>query len=463
MSKLKLLLLPYGILKLLAIHGLGCSVVESLWQLESKLDRFCNLMEEYTKRFILARTIWCNVDHKLLRTVFCETYLTSQDKRHHCKREIKNLSKYLVPNLIKQSKEKTDNLLVQSFSRYFSDTNDVPKCIKTLHRKVMMLKSKTDIELHCTLYSADTANVNLYENLTPAVIDLLAYLKWTNDISFIFLKVFSNNLAISLYESDKRYVVYLQFIYCLLHHQGSKQNSDNFNRLIKTVYMSFISDTENDMESDDEEIQPKRRNRLVSKRACPIKCIPLLRSRDDFRHSTSSSLPNIKRLERLIKCPSGLNEEMTFELIDLTRYFCTFKVGYQRGRFIVDGERETFLKSISPQTCPVLYKAIATASNFEVMRPFHISPCIAFSLGEHDVQLACLILLMLSTVHNVMFVPEMDVESNFVVVTPSAKSQYIQTENDVHVTIRTTDSVIVSEEILTDMIESLIANENCVV
>ena len=156
-----------------------------------------------------------------------------------------------------------------------------------------------------------------------------------------------------------------------------------------------------------------------------------------------------------------MSKKNVYELVDLTKDLCTYKIGYRKGKCIVDGQRESFLRAISSTDNPILKKAYDIASDFEVMRPFHLSPALAFDPEVCDVQRACLFLVMLSMVGNMFFVPETDVEGNTVIVTPSARNDHTQRFNDLHITIHSKDSPILSVDAVTHVIDSLIAKEDC--
>jgi hypothetical protein len=460
-SKIKLLLLSSNTLKVLAIHGAGQSIIDSIWHVERKFGKFCNLTEEYTKRLIYAKAVWSHVEEKTVRTIFCERYFSSADDQMEGVGEIRQLQNVLIKQLRSDLKENRQTYLMNAFKRYFCDSpskqgEKFPLNKKALKRKVTNVNSRLQAEANNALYQANNEAIDIYSNLTDAMRNMLNHIHTTQDVDFLFHKTFSLDFSACLVQSDKRDILYIELIYLLLFHRNNNNNLEKLNKMIKLLYLSYVIDSDTESSCPTTEMV----NHVITKRSCPIKCLPLLRSRDDYRHSTSSILPKVKRLERLLKSQSHFDDHHTFELIDLTRSFCTYKIGHRRGRFIVDGDRQTFLQNISPENCNTIYRAVKTASSFEVMRPFHISPCIAFSLGNRDIQLACLLLIMLSSVHNILFVPEMDVESNLVVLTPSAKGKYVYSSIDTHVTINTKDSIIISEEILSGIIESIIASED---
>lgn len=448
-------------MKVLAIHGAGQSIIDSIWQVERKFGKFCTLVEEYTKRLIYAKAVWSHVEEKTVKTIFCERYFTSAEDQKECVGEMRRLRKVLIKQLRRDLQQKEQTYLLNAFKYYFCDSpskqeNKLPLSKKALRRKVTYVNTRLQAEENNILYQENNEAFDIYSNLTDAMRNMMNHIQTAQDVDFLFHKTFSLDFSACLVPSDKRDILYIELLYLLLFHQSNENNLEKLNKMIKLLYLSYLTDS--DTESSDTTTQMV--NRIIAKRSCPIKCLPLLRSRDDYRHSTSSMLPNVKRLERLLKTQSHFDDHHTFELIDLTRSFCTYKIGHRRGRFIVDGDRETFLKNISPENCHTIHRAVTTASSFEVMRPFHISPCIAFSLGNRDIQLACLLLIMLSSVHNILFVPEMDVESNLIVLTPSAKGKYVYSSIDTHVTISTKDSIIISEEILSGIIESIIASED---
>ena len=449
-SKVKLILLPSGTLKLLAIHNAGCLALDSIWQLEHSLNE-CDILDEYTKRFVYAKLLWSNGDGKLMRMIFATTYLLTNEQKKECVDEISRLCDSVLQsfkNLLnsKVSLNERETAFLQYFANFFLGTRDLSKK-PVIIDKFKRLRTKVNNEKMLAIYKRESLTL-LYQNLTPVAVNMIDFIKTSDDIDFLFSKIFIKWFSSSLTELDKRNILWMEFCYSLLHckTQHAKQN---LNRLLHFVSLSMLEGGETD-----NMLQLKHHIDSVL-----LQSLPLLHTKADYLH-TSTSVPNVKRLEQLLRSKE-LKKQLGYELIDLTKELCTYRIGYRRGKCIVDGERETFLKEISSSETPIISKAYAIASDFEVMRPFHLSPAIAFDPEVKDIQRACMFLVTLSMVGNMFFVPETDVVGNTVVITPSAKTDYTRRYDDVHITIKSRDSPILSADAVTHVIESLIAKEDC--
>lgn len=452
MSKIRLILLPSSKLKLLSLHNAGCQAIDSIWNLEHHLMR-CDLIEEYTKRLIYAKLLWATGNRKLIKTTFIDTYLSSAMKKKDCLDEIERLSHNLVSffkKCLSLCDTESENAFVKCFANYFFGSFD-PRKRSEMSKKSDKIKDKINTEKQSIIYTGEPTL--LYNNLTPAAIGMLKYVLICDDIDFLFSKIFTKNFSLSLSCSDRRSILHMELCYGLLHYH-SRHARQNMNKMIHTIFQSMLA---GDEVADDFSIKSK--NRSSQEMSAHIKSLPLLKTKADYPHSLRSK-PNVKGLDRLLRSDT-LTEETVFELIDLTREFCTWRTGYRRGRLVVDGERVTFLRRISSRDTPIVERAMKTASDFEVMRPFHLSPALAFDPDARDIQRACLFLLMLSMVNNVFFVPETDVQGNTVIVTPSARAIYLpHSPNDMHITLKTVDSPILSADVLTEVIQALIAKED---
>ena len=449
MSKVKLILLPSGTLRLLSLHNSGCFALDSIWQLEHTLNEF-DIVDEYTKRFIYAKLLWSNGDKKLLRMIFIDTYLLTNMQKRECVEELVRLHETVIKTfktilISKGFQTEKENRFLRYFAIYFfgslSKKDD-------MLQKLEKLKTKVNDEKLLSIYNTQK-HVLLYQNLTPTAMNMIDFIKTTDDVSFLFSKLFVKWFSCTLTEKEKHSILWIEFCYSLLHCKV-KHARQNLNRIIHFTSLSML-------DGDDTE------NMITFKQhkdSALLQSVPLLHTKDDYIH-TSTSVPNVKRLEQLLR-NKELSKNLVYELIDLTKEFCTYKIGYRRGRCIVDGGRETFLrKCISSNDVPTIKKAYEISSDFEVMRPFHLSPAITFDPDVKDIQRACLFLVTLSIVGNMFFVPETDVEGNTVIITPSAKSDYTRRCNDIHITIKTQDSPILSADAVTHVIESLIAKEDC--
>lgn len=449
MTKLRLILLPSVTLKLLALHNAGCHAIDSVWKLEHSLVKL-DMLEEYTKRLIYAKVLWANGDGKLIKMTFVETYLSSSTKQKDCIKEMDRILQILIP-MFKRAIN-SEIITEKAFARYFAEfllgsfnpnTNN-DQYTKKLYNLTTKLREEHESHLH---YSQP---IFLFANLTPVVLEMLKFVSRCDDIEFLFSKIFTKPFSIFLTESNRRDILRLELCYSLLHSSDS-QGRHNLNKMITAIFTSMLTGDEGDFATE-------KTNNKTSGHIHPL---PLLHTSSDYHH-TLTSKPNVKRLDRLLASVK-LSTHTVFELIDLTREFCTWRVGYERGKLVVNGERGTFMRNISSNDTPLVYAAVKTASEFEVMRPFHLSPAIAFDPNERDIQRACLFLIMLSTVENMFYVPETDVEGNLVVVTASARESYLPRCNDMHITIKTHNSPVLSVEILNEVIEALIAKEDCII
>ena len=449
-SKVKLILLPSGTLKHLAIHNAGCLALDSIWQLEHSLNEY-DILDEYTKRFVYAKLLWSNGDGKLMRMIFASTYLLTNEQKKECFDEISRLSESVLQRLknlltSKVSLKERETAFLQYFANFFLGSRDLSKKSEMIER-LKKLRTKVTEEKLLPIYKTES-QILLYQNLTPVALNMLDFIKTSDDINFLFSKIFVKWFSSSLTELDKRNILWMEFCYSLLHRK-TQQANQNLNRLLHYVSLSMLEggDTDN-------MLQLKHHTDSVL-----LQSLALLHTKADYVH-TSTSVPNVKRLEQLLRSKE-LKKQLVYEAIDLTKEFCTYRIGYRRGRCIVDGERETFLRDISSTETPIISKAYEIASDFEVMRPFHLSPAIAFDPEVKDIQRACMFLVTLSMVGNMFFVPETDVEGNTVVITPSAKADYTRRYDDVHITIKSRESPILSSDAVTHVIESLIAKEDC--
>ena len=452
MTKLRLILLPSDILKLLALHNAGCHAIDSVWMLEHELVKL-DMLEEYTKRLVYARVLWANGDGKLIKMTFVETYLSSSIKQKDCIKEIDRVSKILIP-LFRRTVH-SEIIPEKAFARYFAEfffgTFNPKLTYHQYAKKIDGLKNKIKDESESHLYSSQP--ILLFANLTHAVTDMLNFVGRCDDIDFLFSKIFTKPFSIFLTESNRRDILRLELCYCLSH-SSDNQGIYNLNKMIKAISLSMLS-------GDDGDFVTGNGKGKKTKSPEHIHSLALLHTSADYHH-TLSSKPNVKRLDRLL-ASDKLSEQTVFELIDLTRHFTTWRVGYVRGKLVVDGERSTLLRNISSKETPLIHAAVKTASEFEVMRPFHLSPALAFDTKERDIQRACLFLVMLSTVENMFYVPETDVEGNLVVVSASARESYLPRSTDIHVMIKRHNSPILSVDVLDEVIEALIANEDCII
>ena len=104
--------------------------------------------------------------------------------------------------------------------------------------------------------------------------------------------------------------------------------------------------------------------------------------------------------------------------------------------------RKNLFEAVCSRGDETLRQALSVARPFEVVRPFFVSPAIAStecSSGANarevgwEIYQACLLLIMLSTVKNLVFVPSTETEGNTVIVTHRASSLYSMDKRDMNI------------------------------
>lgn len=138
------------------------------------------------------------------------------------------------------------------------------------------------------------------------------------------------------------------------------------------------------------------------------------------------------------------NRKKINELMRLTVEFCTHAVKYNPVKGVTEGcrEKRNVLRGLLNRCNKTLSTALSIALPYEVIRPFHLSPAIVIrecsshlniqEIGQ-EVYNACLLLIMLSAVRNVVFVPSTETEGNTVIVTGSAITTYVMNPRDMNI------------------------------
>lgn len=210
-----------------------------------------------------------------------------------------------------------------------------------------------------------------------------------------------------------------------------------------------ISDEEDAYEYED--MLQSMKERGIDPWQTPLETHILIETHRHYPHSSKGDLVDVGRLGELLstklwgsRSPFVCNTKTINELMRLTVNFCTHAIKYDPIKKITEGcrEKRDVLRALLNRCSGTLSRALTIALPYEVMRPFFISPAIVtiecssnLNLREigKEVHKACLLLVMLSAVRNLVFVPSTETEGNTVIVTSSACDSYTLNPRDTNI------------------------------
>ncbi len=200
--------------------------------------------------------------------------------------------------------------------------------------------------------------------------------------------------------------------------------------------------------------------------------VPLLRSFDLCSHVTcdAGQSPNIPSLNRMVQSgywetvPSQMLDQQVDRLIQQSVHFCSWMDKTRSGKLrqslvdqLTEGPLVTFDRN-------VLRRALVLAQPFEVMRCFHISPIIKARrsdptldrrLEAKDVVDACLLVIMLCCVRNVVLKPLTSTNMKTVIVTSAARYDYEQLPEDMNIVFSGEDRQVLSTNTLEEVLNGI--------
>ena len=146
-------------------------------------------------------------------------------------------------------------------------------------------------------------------------------------------------------------------------------------------------------------------------------------------------------------------------LLKQVKSFCTFgtRVCPQTLQITEDAEKLDYLRSIAAiGSYGIVGKAVNLGLKYEAVRPFHLSPVIVWSQdSEDEVKIACLLMIALSSVRNVAFVPTTYTEGNTVFVMPGAANGKCKLRKlDMNIVVHE-DGSILSERVMDKVLRAM--------
>lgn len=210
-----------------------------------------------------------------------------------------------------------------------------------------------------------------------------------------------------------------------------------------------ISEEEDPYEYED--MLQSMKERGIDPWQTPLETHILIETHRHYPHSSKGAFVDVGRLGELLstklwgnRSPFVCNRKTINELMRLTVNFCTHAIKYDPVKKNTEGcrEKRDVLRALLNQCGGTLSRALTIALPYEVMRPFFVSPAIvtiecssSLNLREigKEVHKACLLLIMLSAVRNLVFVPSTETEGNTVIVTGSACDSYTLNPRDTNI------------------------------
>ena len=230
---------------------------------------------------------------------------------------------------------------------------------------------------------------------------------------------------------------------------------------IRTEFHCDTGDMEEDLaslkisEEEDpfkyEDMLQSVRDRGIDPWQTPLETHILIETHRHYPRPSKEATLNVGRLDELLSpklwgscSPFVCNRKTINELMRLTVDFCTHAIKFDPVKKITEGcrEKRDVLRALVNRCSGPLSRALIIALPYEVMRPFFVSPAIVALEGSSNLNVreigkevykACLLLIMLSAVRNLVFVPSTETEGNTVIVTGSACDSYTLNPRDTNI------------------------------
>lgn len=188
------------------------------------------------------------------------------------------------------------------------------------------------------------------------------------------------------------------------------------------------------METDEDSIDTRLGNILTKQNtASTLRKYVLLPTESSYPAPIGE--PSPRTLDNILSGDGSFSVEL---MIKKVTEFCTYGRRYchETQCIIEDRSRWSFLLEVTKLGLGKISDIIAIGLSHETVVPFHVSAVIISDPKSRDVREirnTCLILLMLCSVRNVVFVPPQFTECNTVFVTFSAKESYHTEKRDVNI------------------------------
>lgn len=196
---------------------------------------------------------------------------------------------------------------------------------------------------------------------------------------------------------------------------------------------------------------------------------------------TSTPMPHLNALENLLTpstwdtlAHSSIPHNID-RLMQVTRDVCNWDKVFDSnlGHVDVDQRRQRAIReeiNLMGEDS-ILNKAMSMAIPYEVMRCFHISPVIVNDGGKDETDLrakgketakACILLIMLSCVRNVVFTSSSETNCDTVVITSRAREGYDTKQTDLNIAFRTSSSIVLDTMCLDRVLTAIQRKEDIV-
>ena len=120
----------------------------------------------------------------------------------------------------------------------------------------------------------------------------------------------------------------------------------------------------------------------------------------------------------------------------------------------------------------ILSRALSLGVPYEVMRCFHVSPIIVNHDGSQhsdwrekgkENAKACVLLIMLSVVRNVVFKASRETNCNTVIITSRVRDSYEKRQCDLHVEFGTSSCIVLSADCLERVLTAIQKKEDLII
>jgi hypothetical protein len=203
---------------------------------------------------------------------------------------------------------------------------------------------------------------------------------------------------------------------------------------------------------------------------------------DDKINATSPSVPHLNALENLFTPSTWETMEQSSipqnidRLTQITRQVCTWSKGFdsKSGCVVVDQGRQNVMREEIKMMGEdsILNRAMSIAAVYEVIRCFHVSPVVVNYDGKAPVDLrskgketakACILLIMLSTVRNVVFRSSRETNCDTVIITSRARDGYEKKQCDLNLEFGSSSSIVLSGVCLERVLTAIQKKEDIVI
>lgn len=192
---------------------------------------------------------------------------------------------------------------------------------------------------------------------------------------------------------------------------------------------------------------------------------------------TESCMPHIYALENLLT-PSTWEsiERQTIpnnidKMVRLTKDLCKWGNKQNKNGKILDSKLKNRIKQeISLMGSEsILKRAMSIASAYEVMRCFHLSPVIVNHDCVGDIDLrskgketakACILLIMISLVRNVIFSKPEETNCDTVIITSRARDSYVKRQNNLHIEFESSSCIVIDKDCFGDVMTAIQKKED---